>query len=140
MELNNYIGRKIIDVLQEIRASSRLILYEKTEGNEFVELPEDGIYFQSKNDTGIVSGFRIFLMNYEKYLSAKDNIKGRYSNLFVLEDFERRFGSPIRDIKAIKIPGSEPTFPGKAFVDNERLITAYYADNLSVAFIHIKLK
>jgi hypothetical protein len=140
MELNNYLGCNIADVFSSLINDNALISYEKIENDEFIELPEKGFYFQAKNGTGIISDFRIFLTNHEKYLAATSDVKGSYKNLVTLEDFEKTFGSAIREVKAIKIPSCEPTLPGKIFIHNGKLITAYFMDNSFVAYIHVKLK
>ncbi len=138
MNLTEYFGRNITDVLLQLKKSNETISYAKIAHSEFVELPESGYYLQAKYGTGVISVFRLYFCAYNEFFPADISTRGEFGDLFTLKDFEERFGAAVKDVRAFKMPGAEPTLPGKLFKIEGKKITAYSSDGTTVAYIHVK--
>ena len=134
----DFFGLNIIDVLQTFREREAVAAYSKIEGDEFLKLPEEGFYLQAKNRSGIVSSCRIYFENRDDFISAKLATRGVFSNLDTLADFARVFGPPVKDIRAIKIPGADPTLPGEMFVWDDKSVSVYCEYEDRVSYVQIR--
>ncbi len=132
------LGASILDILTQVRENGGVVDYSKIETDEFLKFPEDGFYLHAKNGAGNVSDCRIYFESIDNYFPAKLSTRGEFSDLSTLEDFVSKLGAPMREIKSVRIPGAEPTLPGKAFQYGDKKIVAYTADGVSVSYIHIK--
>lgn len=138
MDLSKFIGKPIMYALEKIKLMSHIVEYSKVEGDEFVKAPELGFYLQSKDGTGIVSAYRIYLELSPPYYPASEKIKGNYSTLVTVGDAINFFGQPIKDIPSIKIPGGGVTLPGKKFIYKNINIFVHYKKDNSLSYIHVK--
>ncbi|MET3456144.1 hypothetical protein [Pseudomonas kilonensis] len=59
MNPNDYVGRPVIDLLAELKDVLPLVEYTKVECDEFLKLPECGVYFQAGNE-GVVVAYRVY--------------------------------------------------------------------------------
>ncbi|QEM80901.1 hypothetical protein [Halomonas binhaiensis] len=130
--------KDIMEILSELRESGGVVEYSQVEGDEFLKFPENGFYLHSKNGTGKISDCRIYFEGRDEYFPAKISTRGEFGELSTLDDFEAKLGSPIKEVRAVKIPGASPTLPGKVFEYDGKKITVYSSDGSSVSYIHIK--
>lgn len=133
-----YLGRNILELLSEIREERGVVEYSQIEGDEYLKFTECGYYLHSKNGTGEVSDCRIYFERRDNYFPAKISTRGKFGAFSTLGDFEVRFGPAVRDVRAIKIPGAEPTLPGKIFEIDGQRVTAYSSDGNMISYIHVK--
>lgn len=133
-----YLGRNILELLGEIRDEGGVVEYSQVEGDEYLKFPESGFYLHSKNGTGEVSDCRIYFEGRDNYFPAKISTRGKFGAFPTFGDFEAEFGPAVRDVRAMKIPGAEPTLPGKIFEIDGRRVTAYSSDGDNIAYIHVK--
>jgi hypothetical protein len=133
-----YLGRNILEVLSEVRRAGGVIEYSLIEGDEYIKFPEEGFFLHSMNGTGEISDCRIYFEGAQSYFPAKTAARGKFAALSNLEGFETVFGPAVRDIRAIKITGAEPTLPGKVYEVDGQKVTVYSADGHKVSYIHVK--
>lgn len=140
MDLNNFLGKSIISTLSILKSEFPIVEYSKIEDDEFIKLPEQGFYLQSKKNRSIISDYRIYIQPSEQYFRLAQNISNKYSNISNIEELQKLLGQPSKAIPSIKIPGIEPTLPGFKFldVDANLIVSAYYNTSDDIVHIHIK--
>lgn len=140
MNPNKYLDTPLIDALANFRKSVSMIDYTKIEEDEFLKLPECGVYFQAIND-GMIVGYRVYYQTIGEYYPASAETKKACVDVETIEDSIAHFGTPVRDVPSIKIPGRPPTKPGCEFIVREQMVTVYYdTDSRFVSYIHVKKK
>lgn len=138
MDPINFFGKDIMEALSELRAEGGVVEYSQIEGDEFLKFPESGFYVHSKNGTGKIFDCRIYFEGRDEYFPAKISTRGEFGELSTFGDFEAKFGSPVREVRAVKIAGAASTLPGKVFEYNGKKVTVYSSDGDLVAYIHVK--
>lgn len=134
----DYFGQNMLNLLSDLRAKGGVVEYSQIERDEYLKFPDNGFYLHSKNGTGEVSDCRIYFEARDNYFPAQTSVRGKFEAFSTLEDFETGFGPAIRDVRAIQIPGAEPTLPGKIFEIDGQRVTAYSSDGNMVSYIHVK--
>ena len=140
MDLTNYFGSNILEILSLLRSSETVVDYRKIEKDEFLHVPESGYYLQSKNGTGQISDLRFFFERHEEFFPLNDRLRGKYSSIKNFSDLEKLLGQEVRVIRAMKIPEAASTLPGKQYLDGEFVVTGYSKNEETITFIHIKSK
>lgn len=59
MKPSAQLSRPIMEVLLELRKSAALVEYSKIESDEFINVPEAGIFFHAQ-DVDVVTGYRVY--------------------------------------------------------------------------------
>jgi hypothetical protein len=139
MDPISFFGRNIFHVLNEVRDQEKVVEYSQIEGDEFLKFSESGFYLHSKNGSGEIFDCRIYFVSRDGYFPANIPNRGLFGELENLGDFEKKFGRAVKEIRAVKIPGAEPTLPGKIFENDGKKITAYSSDGNLVDYVHVKL-
>ncbi|EGH42528.1 hypothetical protein ALQ93_200231 [Pseudomonas syringae pv. pisi] len=62
MQLN----RKVEEVFLEYKNIFPIVEYSKVEGDQFLKIPESGIYFQSSDD-GFIEAYRVYCVRFDGY-------------------------------------------------------------------------
>lgn len=138
MNPNDYIGRPLIEVFTEFRSVVPLMDYAKVEGDEFLKLPEQGVYFQAA-ESGVLIAYRVYYKPTNEYFSAAPDTKAACFGIAVVDDAVELFGPPSRDIPSVRIPGVPPTLPGHEFrADSNKLVSIFYSLN-EIVYIHVKV-
>lgn len=132
-----FFGKQILKVLEEFRSSNGVIDYTKVEGDEFLKFLEDGYYLHSRNGTGEINNCRIYFESRDGYFPAKISSRGEFGECSTLADFEAKLGTSVKEIRAVKIPGAEPTLSGKFFKHHELTVKVYSSDGHTVSYIHL---
>lgn len=140
MNLNDFIGKNIMSAMEAIKLLTPIVEYSKIEDDEFVKAPELGFYIQSKNGSGFVSGYRIYIEGCKPYYPINNQLMGEYKNIKYLADLVDRFGNPVKNIPSIKIPGIDKTLPGKKFINGNMSILAHYHDDQSISYVSVKVE
>lgn len=140
MNLNKFLGKPIIATLSSLKSEFSIVEYSKVEGDEFIKLPEQGFYLQSRNNASIISDYRLYIQPSEQYFELAQNISDKYRDVLNIEELQKMLGQPSRTIASLKISGTKPTLPGFKFldVDANLIISAYYDVSGNVVYIHIK--
>jgi len=140
MNPNKYISTPLIKALESFRKSISIVYYAKVESDEFLKLPECGVYFQAGDD-GVIAAYRVYYQAVGEYYPASSETKKACLDLETIEDATTHFGAPSRDVPSIKIPGRAPTSPGCEFIVREHVVTVYYdADSGFISYVHVKKK
>lgn len=140
MNPNKYINTPLIEALEDFRKNVSIVEYAKVENDEFLKLPECGVYFQAGDD-GVIVGYRVYYQAVGEYYPASAETKKACVDLENIEAATAHFGTPSRDVPSIKIPGRAPTNPGCEFMVREQVVTVYYdAESRLVSYIHVKKK
>ncbi len=140
MNPNKYLDASLIDTLTEFRKKFSMVDYAKVDEDEFLKLPECGVYFQASND-GVIVGYRVYYQAVGDYYPASDETKKACVDVETIEDSIAHFGTPSRDVPSIRIPGRAPTNPACEFIVREQVVTVYYdVDSRFVSYIHVKKK
>ena len=140
MNPDDYMSRDIVDVLHEFKEEYSLVEYSSLEGDEFLKLPENGIYFQALYG-GCISAYRVYLQGMDGFFASALESRGSYRNIKTLDDVMGEFGMPDRNIPSVKIPGLCPTSPGYEYLIGDRVVSFYYdIEQRLINYIHVKLK
>lgn len=137
MDPTKFLGRRILDVLAQVRGNEAVVEYSKIEGDEFLKFPERGFYLHAKNDSGIIFDCRIYLVKDETYFSANDETRGVFALIKTIFDAERKFGASASEIKSIRIPTRPPTLPGRVFLDGDTMIKAFFDVDGQIRYFHV---
>jgi hypothetical protein len=138
MNPNDYVGRPVIDLLAELKDVLPLVEYTKVECDEFLKLPECGVYFQAGNE-GVVVAYRVYYQAVGEFHPAAAETKKACFGIETVEDAIAFFGQPVRDIPSIRIPGVAPTSPGYQFLTDGRVVAVHYdANTRLVTYVHVK--
>ncbi|WP_434560941.1 hypothetical protein [Pseudomonas sp. Z4-20] len=138
MNPNDYVGRPIIDLLAELKDVFPLVEYTKVECDEFLKLPECGVYFQAGSE-GIVVAYRVYYQAMGEYHPAAAETQKACLGIATVEDSVALFGQPVRDIPSVRIPGIAPTSPGYEFLTDGLVVVVHYdADSRLVKYVHVK--
>lgn len=138
MNPNDHLNRYVIDLLADFKKEFSLVEYTKIEGDEFLKLPECGVYFQAGSD-GVVVAYRVYYQAVGDYFPATDETKKACFGIATIEDSIACFGQPVRNVPSIRIPGIAPTSPGYEFLTEGRMVTVYYDANSRVVIcVHVK--
>lgn len=138
MDPNKYLGCSILDVLGELRTAFPLVEYSKVEDDEFLKIPESGVYFHSKLG-GIIGAFRVYYSRCGDYYSASADVKKTCLPAVTVNDAFMLLGEPARSIPSVRIPGAAPTKPGYEFLKEGKVLTVYFEPDESIAYVHVKL-
>ncbi|WP_434141265.1 hypothetical protein JQR84_24255 (plasmid) [Pseudomonas luteola] len=139
MKPSAQLSRPIMEVLLELRKSAALAEYSKIESDEFINVPEAGIFFHAQ-DVDVVTGYRVYYQSVGKFFPAQDELKEELSTLTTLADAKALLGEPAKTIRSFQLPGIEPTFPGLLFTQSARTISIYHKpDDDLVSYVHVKL-
>ncbi|BBN63833.1 hypothetical protein AL064_21075 [Pseudomonas syringae pv. syringae] len=135
MQLN----RKIEEVFLELKSIFPIVEYSKVEDDQFLKIPESGIYFQSSDD-GFIEAYRVYCVRFDGYFPADPELKGKYFNINSGADALRELGEPLRNIPSIRIPGIAPTSPGYQFIADVGFVSFYYdPDTDIIRFFHVRV-
>ena len=138
MNPNDYVGRPLIGLLMELKDAFPLVEYTKVEHDEFLKLPECGVYFQAGSE-GVVVAYRVYYQAVGEYYPATVETKKACCGITTVEDSVAFFGQPVRDVPSIRIPGVAPTSPGYEFLTDGRVVTVCYdANSRLVTYVHVK--
>ena len=138
MNPNDYVGRSLVDLLVELKNAFPLVEYTKIEDDEFLKLPECGVYFQAGSEGHIVA-YRVYYQAVGEYFPATVETKKACFWISTVEDSIALFGPPVRDVPSIRIPGVPSTSPGYEFLMDGRVVAVHYdADSRLVKYIHVK--
>ncbi|WP_144238507.1 hypothetical protein [Pseudomonas brassicacearum] len=138
MNPNDYVGRPIIGVLAALKDVFPLVEYTKVERDEFLKLPECGVYFQAGSE-GVVVAYRVYYQAVGEYYPAAAETKNACFGIATVEDSIAFFGQPVRDIPSVRIPGIAPTSPGYEFLTDGRVVAVHYDSSTRlVTYVHVK--
>ncbi|QOQ74333.1 hypothetical protein IMF22_23050 [Pseudomonas poae] len=140
MNPNDYLGGSLIEALANFRKSMPMVDYAKVEDDEFLKLPECGIYFQSGGD-GVIAAYRVYYQATEEYFQADSETKRECLDIETVDDSINLLGQPVRDVPSIRIPGRAPTSPGCEFSLKQKVMTVHYdAESRFVTYVHVRNK
>lgn len=138
MNPNDYLGRSLMSLLADFKSVFPLVEYTRLEDNEFLKLPECGVYFQSDNG-GWVTAYRVYFQAVGEYFPASAETRQACFGIATIADAIARFGQPVRDVPSIRIPGIAPTSPGYEFLAEGLVVTVCYeVDSRVITHVHVK--
>jgi len=138
MSPNDYIGRPILDLLTYFKSLAPLVEYTKIEDDEFLKLPELGVYFQAGSN-GTVLAYRVYHQSVGEYYPASPETRNACFGIQSLDDAVRLFGPPIRVIPSVSIPGVAATSPGQMFNAGNNRVVSVYHDADSIRYVQVKI-
>lgn len=140
MNPNDYLGELLIETLVSFRKSISMVDYAKVEDDEFLKLPEFGVYFQAGSD-GVIAAYRVYYQATDEYYHADSETKKECLDIATVDDSIDLLGQPARDVPSIRIPGRAPTSPGCDFLLKQKVITVHYdAESRFVTYVHVRSK
>ncbi|QVN01881.1 hypothetical protein [Pseudomonas rhodesiae] len=138
MNPNKYLNVSLIDALAEFREDKSIVEYVKVEGDEFLKLPECGVYFQAGSD-GVIVAYRVYYQASDEYFPADDETKTACADVETIEESIAKYGTPLRNVPSIRIPGRAPTSPGCEFLVRGNTVTVHYdIDSKLVNYVHVR--
>ncbi|MDU9393743.1 hypothetical protein [Pseudomonas sp. zfem002] len=138
MNPNDYMGRPLLDLVAHFKRSIPLVEYSKIDDDEFLKLPEQGVYFQAGSDS-IVRAYRVYYQAVGEYFPADTETRYSCFGIVTVDDAVRLFGQPVRVIPSVRIPTRPPTNPGYLFdAGDERTVSVYHEADVIIC-IHVKL-
>lgn len=141
MNPNDYLDGSLIEALANFRKSMPTVGYAKVEDDEFLKLPEYGVYFQSGSD-GVIAAYRVYYQAMEEYYQADSETKKECLDIETVDESINLLGQPARDVPPpIRILGRAPTSPGCEFSLKQKVITVHYdAESRFVTHVHVRNK
>ncbi|WP_124434784.1 hypothetical protein [Pseudomonas sp. R11-23-07] len=140
MDPNEYLNASLIDVLAEFRRDISIVEYVKVEGEEFLKLPEYGVYFQAGSD-GVIVAYRVYYQASDEYFPADAETKTACADIETIEESIAKYGAPLRNVPSVRIPGRAPTSPGCEFLVRGNAVTVHYDfDSKLVDYVHVRRK
>ncbi|RMO90725.1 hypothetical protein ALQ33_03556 [Pseudomonas syringae pv. philadelphi] len=135
----NELMRKIEDALFEYKEKYSIVEYSKVDEEQFLKLPELGVYYQASKDS-LITSYRIYYIGFDDFFPAPPEARGRLKDIYSIEDALKKLGAPVKKIPSIRIPGINPTSPGYQFILNEKTISFYYdPDTEVIRFVHTRI-
>lgn len=97
MNPNDYLDGSLIEALANFRKSMPTVGYAKVEDDEFLKLPEYGVYFQSGSD-GVIAAYRVYYQAMEEYYQADSETKKECLDIETVDESINLLGQPARDV------------------------------------------
>ena len=113
---------------------------EQVGDDKFLKVKPNGFFLQSKDGKELISDYRIYLTRYDEYEACESSLRGAFSRIETIDDFEHLVERPTRNVRSLNIPGIRPTLPGLAADNDRKTVTAYFSEDRLVRFLHAKLR
>lgn len=140
MNPSDYLGASLIDALMNFRRSIPIVDYAKVEEDEFLKLPECGVYFQAGSD-GIITAYRVYYQAADEFYRANSDTRRDCLDAETIDSLIDLLGQPARDVPSIRIPGRAPTRPGYEFLLEKKVISVHYdSESRFVTYVHVRNK
>jgi hypothetical protein len=122
-----------------------IVEYVKVEDDEFLKLPECGVYFHAGSD-GVIVACRVYYQASGEYFPADAETKTACADVETIEESIAKYGTPLRNVPSNRIPGKAPTSPGCEFLVRGKnkdffafLLCPVFAELAAVPFLLISI-
>ena len=134
MNLEQFLGKNITELFLQERDSFDSISLHKFCHIYFLELKENGLFFQSYLDEAINS-LTIYIKEYDDFLPS--NLKNTYTYPKNKQDLISQYGIPNREIPSIQINNSRPpTLLGWEYNKNNYKVIYHFNNNDEIIYIN----
>ena len=137
MNLDQYLGKPVKDVFDKLKGSDSSITLSKSDDVFFITSKKMGFYLDTEEGSESVCSYRIYLIPDEEFPNVNTDILGVFSGITTVADIEKIYGSPIREIPSLNIPGMPKIPGGKEYKYTNHCVLKTAEIDENIAYIHI---